>query len=145
MLLAADYYIEKEDLFIVGEDQKIRLVSLWSYFCLKLCFVLNRLYKKDKKDTILEGLVGHNEQQIFNNWQFNPGEFEAFQSQCKCAIISNKYNFEFEFTCLLQQNYLIASQGEMKQPCFQNHTLYECVPHQPGTLNSRAVHWTICT
>ena len=30
MLLAADYYIEKEDLFIVGEDQKIRLVSLWS-------------------------------------------------------------------------------------------------------------------
>jgi len=26
MLLAADYYIEKEDLFIVGEDQKIRLV-----------------------------------------------------------------------------------------------------------------------
>ena len=28
MLLAADYYIEKEDLFVVGEDQKIRLVSL---------------------------------------------------------------------------------------------------------------------
>ena len=37
MLLAADYYIEKEDLFIVGEDQKIRLVSLWSVVIQCLC------------------------------------------------------------------------------------------------------------
>lgn len=27
MLLAADYYIDKEKLFIVSQDQKIRLVS----------------------------------------------------------------------------------------------------------------------
>ena len=28
MLLAADYYIEKENLFILSEDQKIRLVCM---------------------------------------------------------------------------------------------------------------------
>lgn len=58
MLLAADYYIEKEDLFIVGEDQKIRLVSLWSVvlllfkdmFCLKsIILALKNQKLKDKK------------------------------------------------------------------------------------------------
>lgn len=37
MLLAAEYYIEKENLFIVGEDQKIRLVGLWSTLFVGLC------------------------------------------------------------------------------------------------------------
>lgn len=58
MLLAADYYIEKEDLFIVGEDQKIRLVSLWfvvlllckDMFCLKsIILALKNQKLKDKK------------------------------------------------------------------------------------------------
>lgn len=51
MLLAADYYIEKEDLFIVGEDQKIRLVSLWSVVLL-LCkdmFCLKSIIQKRQK------------------------------------------------------------------------------------------------
>lgn len=58
MLLAADYYIEKEDLFIVGEDQKIRLVSLWfvvlllckDMFCLKsIILALKNQKLKDEK------------------------------------------------------------------------------------------------
>lgn len=32
MLMAADYYIEKENLFILSEDQKIRLVCLWLFY-----------------------------------------------------------------------------------------------------------------
>lgn len=32
MLMAADYYIEKENLFILSEDQKIRLVCLCLFY-----------------------------------------------------------------------------------------------------------------
>jgi len=65
MLLAADYYIEKEDLFIVGEDQKIRLVSLWSVvllmykdmFCLKFIVLV---LKKQKKTTLAKDKKPYN-------------------------------------------------------------------------------------
>ena len=64
MLLAADYYIEKENLFIVGEDQKIRLVSLWSVVlrlwkdmcCLKSIILALKKQKKSKSSQLLHGI-----------------------------------------------------------------------------------------
>ena len=90
MLLAADYYIEKEDLFIIAEDQKIRLVSLWSVvlllckdmFCLKSII----LALKEKNYDPKKGRIGHHKQKIFNTWQFIIGELETFQSQCNCVF-----------------------------------------------------------
>lgn len=49
MLLAADYYIEKENLFIVGEDQKIRLVGLFSWLELLIALILSEEKHKSMK------------------------------------------------------------------------------------------------